>query len=313
MQKRLNGMANLKVKIGSIELKNPVMVASGTFGYGEEYSPYIDLNILGAVITKGISLHPIDGNPPPRIWETPSGMLNSIGLQNVGVKTFIKEKLPYLKGFDTKIVVNIFGTTIKEYAKVAERISATPGVDAIEVNISCPNVKKGGMIFGIDPKSTKKVVSAVRKVCGIPLIVKLSPNVTDIAQFARITEGEGADAISLINTLLGLAIDVETKKPRLATITGGLSGPAIRPIALRMVWQVAQAVKVPVIGIGGICSAEDALEFILAGATAIAVGTANFFNPNTASEIINGINSYMTEKGIEDIKELIGGMYAWEK
>lgn len=313
MQKRLNGMTNLKVKIGTIELKNPVMVASGTFGYGEEYSPYIDLNILGAVITKGISLHPIDGNPPPRIWETPSGMLNSIGLQNVGVKTFIKEKLPYLKGFDTKIIVNIFGTTIKEYAKVAERLSATPGVDAIEVNISCPNVKKGGMIFGTDPKSTKKVVSAVRKVCGIPLIVKLSPNVTDIAQFARIAEGEGADAISLINTLLGLAIDVETRKPRLATITGGLSGPAIRPIALRMVWQVAQAVKVPVIGIGGICSAEDALEFILAGATAIAVGTANFFNPNTASEIINGINSYMNEKGIGDIKELIGGMYAWEK
>lgn len=313
MQKRLNGMANLKVKIGTIELKNPVMVASGTFGYGEEYSPYIDLNILGAVITKGISLHPIDGNPPPRIWETPSGMLNSIGLQNVGVKTFIKEKLPYLKGFDTKIIVNIFGTTIKEYAKVAERLSATPGVDAIEVNISCPNVKKGGMIFGTDPKSTKNVVSAVRKVCGIPLIVKLSPNVTDIARFARIAEGEGADAISLINTLLGLAIDVETRKPRLATITGGLSGPAIRPIALRMVWQVAQAVKVPVIGIGGICSAEDALEFILAGATAIAVGTANFFNPNTASEIINGINSYMNEKGIVDIKELIGGMYAWEK
>lgn len=313
MRKRLNGMANLKVKIGTIELKNPVMVASGTFGYGEEYSPYIDLNILGAVITKGISLHPIDGNPPPRIWETPSGMLNSIGLQNVGVKTFIKEKLPYLKGFDTKIIVNIFGTTIKEYAKVAERLSATPGVDAIEVNISCPNVKKGGMIFGTDPKSTKKVVSAVRKVCGIPLIVKLSPNVTDIARFARIAEGEGADAISLINTLLGLAIDVETRKPRLATITGGLSGPAIRPIALRMVWQVAQAVKVPVIGIGGICSAEDALEFILAGATAIAVGTANFFNPNTASEIINGINSYMNEKGIVDIKELIGGMYAWEK
>ncbi|MBI5199761.1 MAG: dihydroorotate dehydrogenase [Nitrospirae bacterium] len=303
-------MADLKVKIGSLVLKNPVMVASGTFGYGEEYSPYIDLNILGAIITKGISLHPIDGNPPPRIWETPSGMLNSIGLQNVGAKAFIKEKLSYLKSFDTKIIVNIFGTTVKEYAKVAERLFATQGVDAIELNISCPNVKKGGMIFGIDPKSTKKVVSAVRKVCGLPLIAKLSPNVTDITEFARIAEGEGADAISLINTLLGLAVDVETRKPRLATITGGLSGPAIKPIALRMIWQVAKAVKVPIIGMGGICSTEDALEFILAGATAIAVGTANFFNPNTASEIIKGINSYMTEKGIGDIKELIGGMYA---
>ncbi len=303
-------MANLKVNIGSVELKNPVMVASGTFGYGEEYSPYIDLNSLGAVVTKGISFHPIDGNPPPRIWETPSGLLNSIGLQNVGVKTFIKEKLPFLKGFDTRIIVNIFGNTAREYAKVAERLSADSRIDAIELNISCPNVQKGGMIFGTDPKSTKKVVSSVRKVCGLPMIVKLSPNVKDITEFAKISEGEGADAVSLINTLLGMAIDVETRRPRLANITGGLSGPAIRPIALRMVWQAAKTVKIPVIGMGGISSAEDAIEFILAGATAIAIGTANFYNPKTAYEIVTGLDGYLNEKGIKDFKELIGGMNA---
>lgn len=306
----LTGMANLKVKIGSIELKNPVMVASGTFGYGEEYSPYIDLNSLGAIVVKGISLNPMDGNPPPRIWETPSGLLNSIGLQNVGVKAFIREKLPYLKGFDTRIIVNIFGTTVGEYVKVTERLSEISGIDGLELNISCPNVKKGGMIFGIDPKSTKRVISAVKKVCHFPLIVKLSPNVTDITEFAKIAEGEGADAISLINTIPGMSIDIETRRPRLSTITGGLSGPAIRPIALRMVWQVAKTVKLPIIGMGGICTAEDALEFILAGATAIAVGTANFFNPNTTSEIIDGLDRYLNEKGIADIKELIGGMYA---
>lgn len=303
-------MVNLKVKIGSIELKNPVMVASGTFGYGEEYGSYIDLNLLGAIVTKGISLKPIHGNLPPRIWETPSGLLNSIGLQNVGVNIFIKEKLPYLMGFDTKIIVNIFGTTIEGYKEVAKRLSDAKGVSAIELNISCPNVKKGGMIFGVDPKSTKCVVSAVRKACRLPLIVKLSPNVTDIAEFARIAEGEGADAISLINTILGMAIDIETRRPRLSTVTGGLSGPAIKPIALRMVWQVANAVKLPVIGMGGISSAEDALEFILAGATAIAIGTANFFNPNVTIEIISGIGKYLTEKGIDDIKGLIGGMDA---
>lgn len=303
-------MADLKVKIGSIELKNPVMVASGTFGYGEEYSPFIDLNTLGAIVTKGISLKPIDGNPPPRIWETPSGLLNSIGLQNVGVKTFIKEKLPYLKGFDTKIIVNIFGNTVKEYEKVAEHLSATTGIDAIELNISCPNVRRGGMVFGTDPKSTKRVISAVRKVCSLPLIVKLSPNVTDITEFAIIAEGEGADAISLINTLLGMAIDVESRRPRLSTITGGLSGPAIKPIALRMVWQVSKAVKVPIIGMGGISSTEDALEFILAGATAIAVGTATFSNPNILPEIISGLDRYLTEKGIGNINELIGGIRA---
>ncbi|MEK6691848.1 MAG: dihydroorotate dehydrogenase [Nitrospirota bacterium] len=303
-------MADLRVNIGSMELKNPVMVASGTFGYGEEYSPYIDLNSLGAVVTKGISFHPIDGNPPPRIWETPSGLLNSIGLQNVGVKKFIKEKLPYLKGFDTRVIVNIFGTTISEYVKVAVRLSETPGIDAIEVNISCPNVKKGGMVFGTDSKSTKKVVSALKKVCSLPLLVKLSPNVTDITEFAMIAEGEGADAVSLINTILGMAIDIETRKPRLANITGGLSGPAIRPVALRMVWQVAKTVKIPVIGMGGISSAEDAIEFILAGATAIATGTANFYNPKTAYEIVNGLDGYLNEKGINDIKGLIGGMNA---
>lgn len=303
-------MAKLRVNIGSIELKNPVMVASGTFGYGEEYSKHIDLNRLGAIVVKGISLKPVDGNPPPRIWETPSGLLNSIGLQNVGVKAFIKEKLPFLKGFDTRIIVNIFGTTAREYAKVAECLSTDSRIDAIELNISCPNVQKGGMIFGTDPKSTKKVVSSVRKVCGLPMIVKLSPNVKDITEFAMIAEGEGADAISLINTLLGMAIDIETRRPRLSNITGGLSGPAIKPIALRMVWQVAKAVRIPVIGMGGICSVEDALEFILAGATAIAIGTANFSNPNAVSEIISGLDRYMIEKGVGDINELIGGMHA---
>jgi dihydroorotate dehydrogenase (NAD+) catalytic subunit len=303
-------MANLKVNIGPIELKNPVMVASGTFGYGEEYSPYIDINSLGAIVTKGISLNPMNGNPPPRIWETPSGMLNSIGLQNVGLKAFLNEKLPYLNGFDTRIIVNIFGTTVREYVKVTEGLCKSSGIDAIELNISCPNVKKGGMIFGADLKSTKLVVSSVKKICSLPLIVKLSPNVTDITEFARIAEGEGADAISLINTLLGMAIDIDTKRPRLAGITGGLSGPAIKPIAVRMVWQVARTVKIPILGMGGISSVEDALEFILAGATAIAIGTANFFNPNTAIEIISGLNKYLTEKGIGDIKELIGGVDA---
>lgn len=310
MPKKSTGMANLKVRVGSIELKNPVMVASGTFGYGEEYSPYIDLNLLGAIVTKGISLKPIYGNPLPRIWETSSGLLNSIGLQNVGVKTFIKEKLPYLRGLDTRIIVNIFGSSLNEYVKVTEILSGTSGIDAIELNISCPNVKRGGMIFGIDPKSTKKVVSSVRKVCRHPLIVKLSPNVTDITEFAKITEGEGADAISLVNTILGMAIDIETRRPRLSTITGGLSGPAIKPIALRMVWQVAKIVKIPLIGMGGISSVEDALEFFLAGASAVAIGTANFFNPKAASEVISGLDKYLTDKGIDDIKELIGGMDA---
>jgi len=303
-------MPNLKVNIGSLELKNPVMVASGTFGYGEEYSPYIDLNSLGAIVVKGISLNPMEGNPPPRIWETPSGLLNSIGLQNIGVKAFIKERLPSLRGLDTRIIVNIFGTTLKEYVKVTERLSEVSGIDGLELNISCPNLKKGGMTFGIDPKSTKMIVSMVRRVCPYILIVKLSPNVTDITEFGKIAEGEGADAVSLINTIPGMAIDIETKRPRLSTITGGLSGPAIRPIALRMVWQVARAVKLPIIGMGGISSTEDALEFILAGATAIAVGTANLFNPNITSEIISGLDRYLTEKGVTDIKELIGGMHA---
>lgn len=305
-------MVNLKVKIGPIELKNPVMVASGTFGYGEEYSPYLDLNSLGAIVVKGISLKPIEGNPPPRIWETPSGMLNSIGLQNVGLKTFIKEKLAFLKGFDTRVIVNIFGKNIREYVKVTEGLSNVNGIDAIELNISCPNVKKGGMVFGVDPRSTRKIVSQVRKVSNHPLIIKLSPNVTDITEFARIAEGEGADAVSLVNTFLGMAIDIETRKPRLSTVTGGLSGPAIKPIALRMVWQVSKSVKIPVIGVGGISSVEDALEFILAGASAIAVGTANFFNPDTASEIISGLNTYLAEKKIDDINKLIGGMDASE-
>ena len=301
-----NKSLNLKVNLGKLKLKNPVMAASGTFGYGAEYSEFVNLNNLGAVVVKGLSLKPMAGNPPPRIYETPCGMLNSIGLQNIGVEVFIKEKLSYLKQFDTKIIVNFFGDSIKEYVKTAERLSSVNGIHALEMNISCPNKQAGWSIFGTDPKVTFKVVSAVRKITDLTLIVKLSPNVTDIALMAKAAEDAGADAVSVINTLTGMAINAKTRQPRLANIIGGLSGPAIKPIALRMVWESHKAVRIPIIGMGGIISAEDAIEFMLAGASAVAVGTANFVNPKAAQDIIDGMKLFMIEEHISDVKELIG-------
>jgi len=301
-----NKSLNLKVNLGKLKLKNPVMAASGTFGYGAEYSEFVNLNNLGAVVVKGLSLKPMAGNPPPRIYETSCGMLNSIGLQNIGVEVFIKEKLSYLKQFDTKIIVNFFGDSIKEYVKTAERLSSVNGIHALEMNISCPNKQAGWSIFGTDPKVTFKVVSAVRKITDLTLIVKLSPNVTDIVPMAKAAEDAGADAVSVINTLTGMAINAKTRQPRLANIIGGLSGPAIKPIALRMVWESHKAVRIPIIGIGGIISAEDAIEFMLAGASAVAVGTANFVNPKAAQDIIDGMKLFMIEQHISNVKELIG-------
>jgi dihydroorotate dehydrogenase (NAD+) catalytic subunit len=299
---------DLTVQIGHLKLKNPVMTASGTFGYGEEYAEFVDLNMLGAVVAKGISLKPMEGNPAPRICETPCGMLNAIGLQNVGLKKFLKEKLPYLRKFDTRVIVNVFGNTINEYVKLSKALD-NAGVDAIELNVSCPNVKKGGMIFGTDKKALAGLIAKVRQsVHKAILITKLSPNVSNIQEFSRIAEDTGSDALSLINTIPAIAIDIETRKPKLANITGGLSGPAIKPIAVRMVWEASKAVKIPVIGIGGIINAEDAIEFILAGATAIEVGTANFVNPKATTEIIEGIEAYLQRKGILDVKDIIGGM-----
>jgi dihydroorotate dehydrogenase (NAD+) catalytic subunit len=299
---------DLTVDIGKLRLKNPVMTASGTFGYGEEYKEFVDLNDLGAVVVKGISLKPMEGNPPPRICETPCGMLNAIGLQNVGLERFLKEKLPYLRDFRTKIIVNILGTSIDEYVRLSEALGDA-GVDAIELNVSCPNVKKGGISFGTDKKILSRLVTRVRQSVGsMTVIVKLSPNVSDIGEFAKTAEDAGSDAVSLINTIPGMAIDIETLKPRLANITGGLSGPAIKPIALRMVWEAAGAVGIPVVGIGGIVNADDAVEFILAGATAVQVGTGNFLNPRATVEIIEGIQAYLKRKKIHDIKKVIGSL-----
>jgi len=298
----------LAVEIGSLKLKNPVMTASGTFGYGEEYSEFLDLNMLGAVVVKGISLKPMEGNPPPRICETPCGMLNAIGLQNIGLKRFLKEKLPYLRQFDTKIIVNILGNTIREYVRLSKELDDA-GVDAIELNVSCPNVKKGGIIFGTDKRALSRLVLKVKQSSGKTLLItKLSPNVSDITEFARAAEESGSDALSLINTLRGMAIDIETRRPKLANIIGGLSGPAIKPIALRMVWEASQSVRIPVIGIGGIINARDAIEFMLAGATAIQVGTGNFINPMATIEIINGIRSYSEGKNIDNIRDIIGSI-----
>ena len=298
---------NLKVNLGKLTLKNPVMTASGTFGYGAEYSEFINLNNLGAVVVKGISLKPMAGNPTPRICETPCGMLNSIGLQNIGVEAFIKEKLPYLRRFNTKIIVNILGNSVQEYIKLSEKLEEA-AVDAIELNVSCPNVKRGGITFGTSQKALEELISHVRKRLRLLLITKLSPNVTDIKEFAKIAESAGSDIISLINTITGMSISVRTRRPHLANITGGLSGPAIKPIAVRMVWECYKAVRIPIIGMGGIISAGDALEFILAGASAVAVGTANFVNPKASQNIIDGIKSFMTEEKISDIKKLIGGV-----
>lgn len=298
---------DLHVDIGKLKLKNPVMTASGTFGYGEEYSEFVDLNLLGAVVVKGISLKPMEGNPPPRICETPCGMLNAIGFQNVGLKTFLKEKLPYLRQYDTKIIVNILGNTIQEYVRLSEALDEA-GVDGIELNVSCPNVKKGGIIFGTDKRALAQVISRVKKsVKNTVVITKLSPNVSSIPDFSRTAEDAGSDAISLINTIPGMAIDTETRKPKLANITGGLSGPAIKPIAVRMVWEASRSVGIPVIGVGGIINADDAIEFILAGATAIQIGTGNFLNPSATAEVVHGIVTYLEKKGINNIKNIIGG------
>lgn len=297
---------HIRVNIGGIELKNPVMTASGTFGYAREFEHLVDLNRLGGIIVKGLSLEPSKGNPPPRIVETPCGMLNAIGLENVGLAAFVKEKLPFLKGLETPIFVNFYGKNIAEYAELAARLDDIEDVSGIEVNISCPNVKSGGMAFGAFPDSASDVVRAVRDRTEKPLMVKLSPNVTDITEIARRVEAEGADSISLINTITGMAIDIETRRPKLANITGGLSGPAIKPVALRMVWQTAQSVKIPVIGVGGIMTAKDALEFFIAGAVAVQVGTANFINPHATIDIIEGIEAFLSERKIPDLAEIIG-------
>ena len=301
---------NLSVHIGKLELRNPVMTASGTFGYGEEYSEFVDLNKLGAIVVKGISLKPMEGNPPPRIWETSCGMLNSIGLQNVGLKKLVEEKLPYLKQFNTPIIANVLANTVQGYVQLSKTLDDS-GVEGIELNVSCPNVKKGGISFGTDKKTLVRLISKVRQsVKNAVLITKLSPNVSSIQEFAKIAEDSGSDAISLINTIPGMAIDVETRRPRLSNITGGLSGPAIKPVAVRMVWESYNAVKIPIIGMGGIMNAGDAIEFMLAGATAIAVGTANFINPRTVESIIAGIEDYFQRNAINDMREIIGGMNA---
>jgi dihydroorotate dehydrogenase (NAD+) catalytic subunit len=299
-------MANLKVKIAGLNLKNPVLTASGTFGYGLEFADLIDLNNLGGFIVKGTTLNPRQGNDYPRMAETPSGMLNAVGLQNGGVEHFINDTYPLIKDLDTNVLVNVSGATIDDYVAVCERLSDCDKIEAIEVNISCPNVKQGGMAFGTTCSGAAQVTEAVREAWKRTLIVKLSPNVTDIAEIARSVEGAGADSVSLINTMLGMAIDVEHQRPYLSTITGGLSGPAVRPIAVRMVWQVAKAVKIPVIGLGGIMTADDALQFIMAGATAVQVGTANFVDPTATIKIIDGLQDYCTRHGVTDINDLIG-------
>ena len=298
---------NLSVKIGNLELKNPVMGASGTFGFGREYEEFLDVNEIGAIVTKGVTPKPRAGNPGVRIAETPSGMLNCIGLENPGVDAFIYDILPKIKKYDTAVIVNISAGSVEEYAEMAWRLDID-GVDAVEVNISCPNVKEGGIVFGTDPKAAAAVTHAVKTHTKKTVIVKLSPNVTDIVQMAKAVEEAGADAISMINTLTGMAIDINTRKPLLGNITGGLSGPAVKPVALRMVWQVAKAVNIPIIGMGGIASAEDALEFILAGATAVSIGTANFFNPYATVETVRGIEEYMRRHKVDDINSLIGAV-----
>ncbi len=297
---------NMAVNIGGITLKNPVMTASGTFGYGEEFAGVMDLSRPGAIIVKGLSLKPSKGNPPPRIAETPCGMLNAIGLENVGVEKFINEKLPFLKKFDTRIFANIYEKTVDGYGELALILDSADGVSGIEINISCPNVKSGGIAFGVDPDVAKEVVRAVRKKTSLPLMVKLSPNVTDITLIAKSVIDAGADSISLINTITGMAIDINERKPKLANITGGLSGPAIKPVALRMVWQVAKISDIPVIGIGGIMDANDAIEFLMAGASAVQIGTANFINPAAAGEVIDGIEEFMLNSKIYDLSEIIG-------
>lgn len=296
---------NTKVSIAGVELKNPITVASGTFGSGMEYDEFVDLNLLGAVTTKGVANVPWPGNPTPRVAETYGGMMNAIGLQNPGIDTFVKRDIPFLKEKDTKIIVNVCGKSTEDYLDVVERLGDEP-VDLLEINVSCPNVKEGGIAFGQDPKALYDITKAIKAKAKQPIIMKLSPNVTDITEMAKAAEAAGSDALSLINTLTGMKIDIERQTFAIANKTGGLSGPAVKPVAVRMVYQVANAVKIPIIGMGGICTAEDAMEFILAGATAVSIGTANFANPYTTLEVIDGIEAYMRRHGVEDINELIG-------
>lgn len=299
---------DLSVRLGPLRLKNPVITASGTFGYGLEFLPFLDLSALGGIVTKGLSPKPRPGNPPPRIVETPGGMLNTIGLQNVGVDAFIEEKLPRLREFDTAIIANVFGETEAEYVEVCAKLDAAAGVSAVELNVSCPNVEEGGMIFGNDPRALARVTRVCREATRLPLIVKLSPNVTDVTRTALAAEEAGADALSLVNTFVGMAVDVEARKPVLARISGGLSGPAIRPLAVWQTWQVARAVEIPVIGMGGIVEARDALEFILAGAAAVQIGTANFIHPDAAVRLVGGLEDYLAERRIEALSELVGAL-----
>ena len=301
-------MVQLSTKIGSLELKNPVMTASGTFGYGTEYADFMDISRLGAIIVKGTTLNPRQGNPYPRMAETPSGMLNAVGLQNKGVDYFVDHIYPEVQKIGTAIIVNVSGSCIDDYVQTAVIINTLDAIPAIELNISCPNVKQGGMAFGVNPESAAQVVSAVRKAYDKTLIVKLSPNVTDITEIARAVEDAGADSVSLINTMLGMAIDAEKRRPILSTITGGMSGPAVKPVALRMVWQTAKAVKIPVIGLGGICSATDAIEFLLAGASAIQIGTANFIDPSISEKVIDGIADYLQRHNFSSVQDIIGAL-----
>ena len=299
---------NLGVEIAGLRFKNPLIAASGTFGYGIEYEEILDLSRLGGLVSKGLYMEPRDGNPVPRIAETPSGLLNAIGLQGIGIKAFVRDVAPRVARHDTVHLVNVCGDTVEEYAEVARVCDGVPGIHGLEINISCPNVKKGGIAFGGDPRMTHDVVAAVRKATRLPVIPKLSPNVTDIALLARAAEEGGADALSCINTLLGLAIDVETRRPKLAYGTGGLSGPAIRPVAVRMAWQAAQAVGIPVIGIGGISSANDALEFLIAGCPAVQIGTANFVHPGVHEHILADLESWLERQGLDDIRDVVGSL-----
>jgi len=301
-------MPNLETKIGPLKLRNPVLVASGTFGYGEEMAEFYDLSKLGAVVTKGISLKPRKGNPMPRTCEAPMGMINAIGLENVGLDAFLAEKLPFLLGKKANVIVNAFGESIEEYVGVAKRLDSTKGIAAIELNISCPNVKAGGIQFGTNADAAAELTEAVRRKCNLPLIVKLSPLVADIANIAKMVEEAGADALSVINTVPAMAIDLRTRKPKLANVVGGLSGPAIKPIALRQVWEVYNAVKIPIIGMGGIMTTEDALEFMIAGASAVQIGTGTFVQPNAAIEIIDGLDAYARERKLGSISNIVGSL-----
>ncbi|MFZ5943032.1 MAG: dihydroorotate dehydrogenase [Bacillota bacterium] len=301
-------MINLAVEIAGVKFKNPVMVASGCYGFGREFTNFYDLNLLGAIMVKGLTLEPRIGNPPPRIAETPAGILNSVGLQNPGVEGFINKELPWLKEYDVPVIANINGHSYEEFEKITERLEQASGVSALEVNISCPNVKNGGMFFGTSPIMAAEVVKRVRAKTQLPLIVKLSPNVTDISEIAKAVEAAGADAVSLINTVLAMSINIKTRRPVLSNIVGGLSGPAVKPLAVRMVWQVAQAVSIPIIGMGGITSADDAIEFFLAGANAVAIGAANLSNPMAALEVIEGLQRWMEQEKVGDIQQIVGGV-----